>query len=78
MPRVKKRDDTGCEISILAAIKSLNEGKQESIRAAAEAFDAPKSTLYYRYTGESLRPSHQPGQDDNQLITVMETKAMVA
>jgi len=76
MPRVKKCDDTGCEISILAAIKSLNEGKQESIRAAAEAFDAPKSTLYYRYTGE--RPSHQPGQDDNQLITVMETKAMVA
>jgi len=76
MPRVKKRNDTGREIRISAAIKSLNEGKQESIRAAAEAFDVPKSTLYYRYTGE--RTSHQLAQVDNQLITVMEEKAIVA
>jgi len=76
MPRVKKRNDTGGEIRISAAIKSLNEGKQESIRAAAEAVDVPKSTLYYRYTGE--RTSHQLAQVDNQLITVMEEKAIVA
>ena len=41
-----------------------------------EAFDIPKSTLYYRYTGE--RTSHQLAQVDNQLITMMEEKAIVA
>ena len=76
MPRVKKRNDTGREVRISAAIKSLKEGKQESIRAAAEAFDIPRSTLYYRYMGE--RTSHQLAQVNNQLITEVEEKAIVA
>ena len=76
MPRVKKHNDTGREVQISAAIKSLKEGKQESIRAAAEAFDILRLTLNYRYTGE--RTSHQLAQVNNQLIIQVEEKAIVA
>jgi len=76
MPQVKKRDTTGREARINAAIRALKEGRQESIGAAAEAFDIPKSTLYYRYTGE--RTSRHLAQVDNQLISDLEEKAIVA
>lgn len=76
MPKVKKRDTTGREARITAAIKALKEGRQESIGAAAEAFDIPKSTLYYRYKGE--RTSRHLAQVDRQLISDLEEKAIVA
>jgi len=41
-----------------------------------EAFDIPKSTLYYLYTWE--RTNYQLAQVDNQLITVIEEKAIEA
>jgi len=76
MPKVKKRDTTGHEARINAAIRALKEGQQESMGAAAEAFDILKSTLYYRYTGE--RTSCHLAQVDNQLISDQEEKAIVA
>jgi len=76
MPKAKKRDTTGREARINAAIRALKEGRQESMGAAAEPFDILKSTLYYRYMGE--RTSRHLAQVDNQLISDLEEKAIVA
>ncbi|KAL7269662.1 hypothetical protein RUND412_007656 [Rhizina undulata] len=75
MGRVRPHKEDEQEKSIQKAIKALKSGTKMSIRAVAESFVVPKTTLVYRYKGE--RQARQQASEHKQLLTPAEERAIV-
>jgi len=72
--RAKAQQQDEEESRVQEALRAIREGLEGGVAAAVELYRIPRTTLYYRLSGE--RKTRREGHIDQQRLTVAEEKAI--
>jgi hypothetical protein len=74
MPPPKQAKSSNQEGRILLAEQAINQGQIETIRAAAETYDVPRTTLQDRING---MPSRRDCTPNSRKLTLYKEEAII-